>query len=251
MTSNGGTAAADASMPIAELFVTLADTLVDDYDVHDLMSHLVSSCVELFNTIAAALLLLDQRGGLQVIAASGESAQTLEALQVQTAAGPCLDCVATGRAVIVADLDHERARWPAFVEAALSLGFSSATAVPLRLRAQTIGALGLFGDQRRQLSAHEQRLAQALADVATIGILQQRSLHRSGVLSEQLQTALDSRITIEQAKGVLAQLGGVEMDVAYRALRRYARDHNLKLTALATAVVHDEVDRAAVLSSGS
>lgn len=240
---------ADPSVALADVFVTLADTLVDDYDVVDLMDQLVNACAGLFDVAAAGLLLIDQRGGLQVVASSSEQAEILELFQLQSDQGPCLDCIATGLPVTVGDLDDGRQLWPRFVEAAAAGGFRSVHAMPMRLRTETIGGLNLFGSEPRAMTLHEQRLAQALADVATIGILQQRSVHRSTQLAEQLQTALDSRIAIEQAKGVLAQSGQTDMDAAYRSLRRYARDNNLKLGAVAAAVVRNEVDLDAVLAA--
>lgn len=243
-----GTARDRSSIALAEVFVALADSLVDDYDVVDLMDRLVVASVELFDVAAAGLLLVDQRGGLQVVASSSQQARVLELFQLQSDEGPCLDCIRGGSAVTVADLDADAERWPRFAEQAAESGFTSVHAVPLRLRREVIGGLNLFGDQRTALSTHEQRLAQALADVATIAVLQQRSVHRASVLAEQLQTALDSRVAIEQAKGVLAQHGTLDMDAAYRALRGYARDHNLKLSDLAQAVVHNEVDLDAVVA---
>jgi transcriptional regulator with GAF, ATPase, and Fis domain len=248
MTPHEQTIPGDRSVAIADVFVTMADTLVDDFDVVDLMDRLVNACVELFDIAAAGLLLIDQRGGLQVIASSSEEARVLELFQLQSEQGPCLDCIRTGRPVTVGDLDDERERWPQFVTAAADGGFSSVHAVPLRLREETVGGLNLFGSDRQALTTREQRLSQALADVATIGLLQQRSLHRSAMLAEQLQTALDSRISIEQAKGVLAQLGAISMEVAYRTLRKYARDNNLKLSAVAAAVVRNEIDPRTVLA---
>jgi transcriptional regulator with GAF, ATPase, and Fis domain len=237
------------SIALADVFVDLADSLVDDYDVVDLMDRLVTTCVELFDIAAAGLLLIDQRGGLQVVASSSEQARVLELFQLQSDQGPCLDCIKTGRTVTVGDLDSQRQRWPRFVEAAAAGGFHSVHAVPLRLRSEVIGGLNLFGSDSRTLTVHEQKLAQALADVATIGILQQRSTHRAALLAEQLQTALNSRIVIEQSKGMLAQHAGIDMEAAYRALRRYARDNNLKLVAAADAVVQDEVALEAILVS--
>jgi transcriptional regulator with GAF, ATPase, and Fis domain len=243
-----GAAGERRSVALAEVFVALADTLVDDYDVVDLMDRLVHACVELFDIAAAGLLLVDQRGGLQVVASTSEQARVLELFQLQSEEGPCLDCVALGQAITVGDLDDERKRWPRFVDAAAGGGFNAVHAMPLRLRSEMVGGLNLFGSERRALTAHEQRLAQALGDIATIGVLQQRSVHRSALLAEQLQTALDSRIVIEQAKGILAQRGGTDMDEAYRALRQYARDHNLKLSAIAAAVVRDELDPAELIA---
>jgi GAF domain-containing protein len=153
-----------------------------------------------------------------------------------------MDCVRTGAAVTSDNLEDDVGRWPLFVAAARRAGFQSVAALPMRLREQTIGGLGLFVDEPRPMPATNRRLAQALADVATIGILQQRSLHLSHVLSEQLQSALTSRIAIEQAKGVLAERNDLTMDAAFDALRRHARDHNLKLTDVAMAVVTGRLD---------
>ena len=221
---------------LAEMFVVLADTLVDDYDVVDLLHQLVTACVSLLGVTAAGLLLDDQKGNLAVVASSSERMRLLEIFQLQNNEGPCLDCVRTGTAVTSGDLGAEAGRWPLFVPAALDAGFRSVAAVPLRLRSDTIGGLNIFHTAAEPVRPEDQRLAQALADVATIGILQRRSAHRSSMMSEQLQHALNSRVAIEQAKGVLAERHGVEMDVAFDTLRRYSRDHNLKLTDVAHGV---------------
>lgn len=228
---------------LAQAFVTLADTLVDDYDVVDLLDNLVRSSVDLLDATAAGLLLDDQRGGLAVVASSTEETRLLEVFQLQTGEGPCLDCVRTATAVTSADLSLERERWPRFVPAAEAAGFRSVAAVPMRLRGQVVGGLNLFsGPDTPPLGESERALAQALADVATIGILQQRSVHRSVVMAEQLQHALNSRVVIEQAKGVLAERNGLNMEAAFAMLRRYARDHNAKLTEVALRVVRGDAD---------
>ena len=226
----------DREQALADIFVVLADTLVDDYDVVDLLDQLTDACVNLLGVRAAGLLLDDQKGNLAVVASSSDEIRLLEVFQLQTNEGPCLDCIRTGTPVASADLDAERARWPLFVPAALDAGFGSVAAMPMRLRNQTIGALNVFHARAEPVSAKDQRLAQALADVATIGILQRRSAHRSSMMAEQLQHALNSRVVIEQAKGVLAERFAVDMDTAFEALRRYARHHNLKLTETAYAV---------------
>lgn len=227
---------------LAQTFVTLADTLVADYDVVELLDQLVEACVTLLGVTAAGLLLDDQKGSLALLASSSEETRLLEIFQLQNNQGPCLDCVRTGEAVTSADLEADRDRWPAFVPEALEAGFRSVTAVPMRLRDQTIGGLNMFSDTATLLAVDDRELAQALADVATIGILQQRSVHRTSVLAEQLQHALNSRVVIEQAKGVLAERDQVGMEGAFATLRKHARDHNLKLADVALAVVRGSTD---------
>jgi GAF domain-containing protein len=242
LTAGGASAQRLREKTLAETFVLLADTLVDDYDVVDMLDQLVAGCVNLLGVTAAGLLLDDQRGSLALVASSDESSRLLEIFQLQTNEGPCLDCVRTGSAVSSDDLAQDRERWPQFVPAALEAGCRSVVAVPLRLRDQIIGGLNMFHARPEPIPDDDRRLAQALADVATIGILQRRSTHRSSALAEQLQHALSSRVAIEQAKGVLAERSGVGMDEAFDALRRYARTHNLKLTDVAVAVVRGELD---------
>lgn len=226
---------------VAEMFVSLADTLVDDYDVLEVLDQLVRSCVALLDVTAAGLLLDDQRGQLALVASSSEETRLLEIFQLQNNQGPCLDSVRHRVIVTSGDLEGDLDRWPVFVPEALGAGFRSVTAVPLRLRDEVIGGLNMFNATARSLSDADIRLAQALADAATIGILQQRAVHRTSVLAEQLQLALNSRVGIEQAKGVIAERHDVSMDVAFEALRRYARDNNLKLHDVAAGVVRGDI----------
>ena len=222
---------------LAEAFVTLADTLVDDFDVVDFLHELTLRCADVLGVTAAGVLLTDQRGALRVVAASTEQTRLLELLQLQTDQGPCPECFHTGRPVAVADLSAATGRWPSFVAEARRVGFVSVHAVPMRLRTDVIGALNLFGDRTGALDLDTIRLAQALADVATIGMLQARAIRQRDTLAEQLQTALNSRIVIEQAKGVIAERRQVDMDQSFMLLRSTARTNNRRLSELARAVV--------------
>jgi GAF domain-containing protein len=233
---------------LSERFVALADTLVADYDVVELLEGLVRSCVDLLDVDQGGILLTDQRGHLQLVAASSEGARLVELLQLQSEEGPCLECVTTGTPVTAPDLSTQQERWPTFSPAAMSVGFSAVYALPLRLRDQTIGGLNLFTTgARRSLDDDDLRIAQALTDVATIGILQQRSISRSSLLAEQLQSALNSRIVVEQAKGVLAERGHLDMQSAFERLRGHARAHHLRLSDVAASVVRDQLSADAVL----
>ena len=243
MTEQVARGRADRDRALADTFVLLADTLVDDYDVLELFDQLMIASVELIGVAAAGLLLDDQRGSLQVVASSSEETRLLEIFQLLNNEGPCLDCVRSGAPVMSADISAEAGRWPLFAPRALDAGFTAVAALPMRLRDDVVGGLNLF-HSGVEIDADQRRLGQAFADVATIGILQRRTVHRSALLAEQLQFALNSRIVIEQAKGVIAERHAVRMDEAFTALRRHARDNNLKLTDTAAGVVHGEIDPA-------
>jgi transcriptional regulator with GAF, ATPase, and Fis domain len=233
---------------LAERFVWLADTLVDDYDIVELLSRLVSTSIELVDATAAGLLLLDRTGKLQPIASSSEDARMLELFQLQNEEGPCLDSVNTGEVVSVPNLEETLERWPRFSRAALDRGFHSMHAVPLRLRQDRIGGLNLFSASQPPLTMEDHRVVQALADVATIGILQQRSLNTASLLAEQLQSALNSRVFIEQAKGVLAESGGLDMGEAFETLRSFARSSNQRLSDVAQQLVTRQLEASTLLS---
>ena len=228
--------------------MSLADTLVDDYDVVELLSRLVMTSVELLDVTAAGLLLMDGSGTLHPMASSNEDARLLELFQLQNEEGPCLESVRTGDVVNVPDLNEALARWPRFSRAALDRGFHSVHAVPLRLRDERIGGLNLFSADQPPLGKTDHRVVQALADVATIAILQQRSLSVADLLTEQLQNALNSRIVIEQAKGVLAESHGLEMGEAFETLRAHARSTNQRLSDVAEQIVTRQLDAADVLA---
>lgn len=233
---------------LAEAFVGLADTLTADYDVVDLLHRLASESVRFCDVGASGLVLDDQRGSLRVMAASTEQSRLLELVQIQNDEGPCLECSITGEQILAPDLAVESKRWPRFSAEAVRQGFRAVHALPMRLRGETIGALNLFSVQPGALPETALRVGQALADVATIGILHQRAVHRSEILSEQLQTALNSRIIIEQAKGILAEHGRVSTEHAFTRLRRYARDHNRRLSDVAHDVVNGALRVSPVLA---
>ena len=226
---------------LADIFVTLADTLVSDFDVADLFNDLAGACVELLDVSAAGLMLADPRGQLRVMASSSERARVLELMEIQNDEGPCLVCHATGTAVIVDDVAVDRDRWPTFAAEALGLGFRAAYALPMRLRDESIGALNLFHHDPGTVTLAALRIGQGLADIATIAILQRRALERGHELNDQLQEALNSRIVIEQAKGVLAERLKSDMPTAFGALRNYARRTNSRLSDVARAVVAGEL----------
>jgi GAF domain-containing protein len=227
--------------PVERLFVLLADTLADDFDISDVLDHLAHACVELLGATAAGILLADPGAKLRVVAASDESTHLLEVFQLEGKSGPCLEAHDTCRLVAVPDLAAAAERWPEFAERALALGFASVHAFPMRLRSEVIGAVNLFHGSRTTLSPDAVSVAQALADIATISIIQMRLMRERVQVAEQLQLALNSRIVIEQAKGMLAEVGGLDMGRAFDALRRYARDRNLRLTAVADTVVRCEL----------
>lgn len=222
---------------LANAFVGLADTLVADYDVVELAQQLIDNSMTLLPIEAAGIVLGDGTGELHVFASSSEQTRLLELLQVEADQGPCLQAYRTGNAVFIDDLAVDTQRWPAFARRAAEYRFRSVSALPLRLRDERVGALNLFRAQVGPLPATDIAVAQALADVATIGILHQRVITRSELVNQQLQTALNTRVIIEQAKGVLSERGSIDMDQAFNLLRGHARRSRQRLADLAAAVV--------------
>jgi GAF domain-containing protein len=222
---------------LARTFVELADTLVDHFDVVDLLSRLADTCVDVLDVGAAGIMLVAPDGGLRVMASSSEAMRLLELFELQSEEGPCLDCYRTGQPVVNQDLGAADDRWPRFAAEALTSGFHSVHALPLRLRGTVIGALNLFQTDAGGMPQADIDAAQALADVATIAILSHHAAHETQVVTTQLNHALNSRIIIEQAKGILAERRGLDMEQAFKILRHHARDNNLRLTDVASDVV--------------
>jgi GAF domain-containing protein len=232
---------------LAEAFVDLADTLVADFDVIDFLGALTQHCIDLLPVVAVGIMLADHHGQLHVSASSSDQARLVELFELQNDEGPCLDCYRTGRPVTHSDLAADDPRWPHFASEARTAGFRSAHVLPLRHRDNVIGALILFRSDVGGLTPADARLAQALTDVATIGILQERALRQAEVLAEQLQAALNSRVVIEQAMGVLAERGGLDMERAFISLRAYARSNRLRLADVARQVVDGALDATVVI----
>jgi GAF domain-containing protein len=226
---------------LARTFVDLVDTLVDDFDVVDLLTLVADRCVEVLDIAASGLMLVAPEGDLRVVAFSSEAVRVVELFELQAEEGPCLDAFRTGAAIVNQDLANVNGRWPRFVPVALEAGFRSVHAIPMRLRGAVIGALNLFRAEVGDLGEFDLLAAQALADVATIAILHHRAASEAQLVNEQLSLALNSRIVIEQAKGVLAERTGLDMEHAFSRLRKYARDHNLRLVDVAHGVVEGSV----------
>jgi GAF domain-containing protein len=225
---------------LARVFVEVADTLIDEFDLIEFLQLLASRTADLLDASPVGLLLADQRGRLEFMAASDENVKLLELFQVQNQEGPCLEAFLTGAAVVNADLAVACGRWPRFAPRAVEAGFRSVHAFPLRLRAERIGAMNVFSAAvGGRLADSDVQIVQALADVASIGLLQERAITRGELLTEQLQGALNSRVIIEQAKGSLAQARGISVDEAFILIRSHARRHNLRLGDLAQSIIGD------------
>ena len=254
---SGGTAAQPAASgrhdrrgreaALARAFVRLADTLSSDFDVVDFLQGLSADAVEILEAEAAGVMLADPRGGLRLIASSDERMRLLELFEIQGEQGPCLDAFATGQPVQAGAADS-RARWPAFAPRACDAGFQMMCAVPLRLRADTIGALNVFRVDDELFTDSEMDIIQAMGEMAAIGLIQERALRERSLLTEQLQAALTSRVIIEQAKGMLAEYLTLSVDDAFLLLRNYARNRNRKLSHVARDVVNRTIPSAALRS---
>jgi GAF domain-containing protein len=225
---------------LARAFVRLADTLVEEFDVVDFLQSLSSDSVEILGAEAAGVMLADPRGGLRLLASSEERMRILELFEIQGAQGPCLDAFGSGRTV-QANTAEGRSRWPEFAQRASAAGFGAMCAVPLQVRKNVIGALNLFRGTDELFSDDDLEIAQAMAGVAAIALIQERAIRERTLVSEQLEAALHSRIVIEQAKGMLAEYLATSVDEAFILLRRYARDNNQKLTSVAIGVVDRQI----------
>jgi GAF domain-containing protein len=222
---------------LVETFVTLADTLVDDYDVIDFLQVLAEGCVDLLDVTAAGIMLADPEGSLRHAACSSEQMRLVELFELQVEEGPCFDAFRDQTAIVSDSVDDTGRRWPKFAPSAAEHGFVFVSAVPMRLRSRSVGALNMFSNARHALSDSDIRVAQGLADVATIGILQQRAIQDANEFAGHLEYALESRIVIEQAKGVIAEHDHISVDDAFTRIRSFARTNHLLLSATARRIV--------------
>jgi GAF domain-containing protein len=232
---------------LARVFVRLADTLASDFDIVDFLHGLSADAVEVLGADAAGVMLADARGGLRLIASSDERMRLLELFELQGAEGPCLDAFSTGRP-LQANAESSGIRWPVFAQRSSDSGFQMMCAVPLRVRSNVIGAMNLFRATDEPFTDDEMDMAQAMAEMAAIGLIQEKALREHSLLTEQLQAALNSRVIIEQAKGMLAEYLKVTMGEAFKLLRAYARDHNRKLSDVARDVVDRKVTSTALIT---
>jgi hypothetical protein len=237
---------ADVERVIAT-FASLAETLVNEFELADLHGRVVSEAVRLM-PVGAASILLNRNGALELAAASDATVRRLAELELADGAGPCVDAAGDPNPGSVTDVAALASTWPAYGSAFLEAGYRAVHARPLREREKPMGSLNLFSGSRSPLSDCDLQMGQALADIAALAVIRHRQAD-SAALIEQLQTALSSRIVVEQAKGVIGEHAGVDMATAFTALRSYARAHQVKLSAIARAVIDHEIDPRDVLES--
>lgn len=231
---------------IVATFVELADTMVDGFDVVDFLHRLSARCVELLDCAEAGLLLVDAAGVLRVMASSSERSDALDLLQSQNEEGPCFECFQRGRPVFSDDLVADVGRWPMFAPVAVQKGFGSVQAVPMRVRGESVGALNLFRSEVGRIAERDMPLAQGMADIAAIALLQERVVRESRDVVAQLQGALSSRVVIEQAKGVVAERARIGVDAAFARLRAHARSQNRRLSDVAGDLIDGRLEVAAL-----
>lgn len=229
---------------LMDVFVELADSLTEEFEVADFLERLCMRCAELLDVPAAAILLVDRRGELEAVAATDERTRVLAQSALQQTRNPCVECYRSGTARVNIDLtDPAVSRtWRPFAIRAAGAGFRMAHTVPLRVREETAGALTLFHSERVRLWPEDSVLAQALADIATAAVLQQRALEDSRIEAVRFQSVLDALVVIEQAKGVLAERWNSSVEQAFTALSGYARTHRLRVSELAHAVIDGRLD---------
>lgn len=227
---------------IIATFVEFADTMLEDFDIVEFLHRLLERAVELLSCAEAGLLLANAEGALQVMASSSQRSEALELLQSESGTGPCIESYRGSRTVFSEDLEVDRKRWPVFAEAALGSGIGSVHSIPMRVQGDTIGAFNLFRSQVGRIAPHDLPLGQGLADIAAVAILQERATRETRGVVQQLEHALDSRVLIEQAKGILAERAHASMDAAFLGIRAYSRSHNRRLIEVAGDIIENRLD---------
>lgn len=222
---------------INEAFMQATAALMDPYDVVDLLSSLMASCTDIFDAQAGGILVADVIGDLELVASTSEEAQTVEMIIIDAGAGPCIDAFTSGIIVSVPDIATDGGTWPVFQAAALEQGFRSSHAIPMRIQGTVMGVMALLSATPGALDAVDARVAQSLADIATLGIVHERTFRQSEAISEQFHLALDTRILVEQAKGALSARTSVSLTEAFDALRDYARSHSVSLRQVAADTI--------------
>jgi GAF domain-containing protein len=236
---------------IVQTFLELADTIVDEFDVIEFLHRLAERCAELLDCAEAGLLLADAAGALRVMASSSERSEALELLQSQNEEGPCIECYHQRKPVLSENLAADWGRWPTFAPAAIQRGFRSVQAIPMRVRGTTVGAMNLFRSEPGRIGEADLSLGQGMADMAAIGLLQARTVRESRGVIAELQGALNSRVVIEQAKGMLAESAGISVDAAFARLRVYARDHNRRLSDVAHDLIEGRLEADTLVPTSS
>ncbi|MWV49125.1 GAF domain-containing protein [Rathayibacter sp. VKM Ac-2803] len=222
---------------LLETLTAVADTLVDDFDIVEFLHDLVERCAAIFDAVDVGIVLADPHGDLVVMASTSERMHLIEALQLSAGDGPCMESYTTGSAITAGTLDDIQSRWPAFAEGVGESGYQSVHAVPLRLQSETIGSLNFFSDRAGELGPSDVRAAQTIADVATIGLVQQRTVREASVARDQLQLAVKARVLIEQAKGAIAHSRTVDMETAWDILRDLARSRRASVSDTARGII--------------
>lgn len=233
---------------VLDAVVSLVDSLLVDFDVMDLLTELTERSAQLLDVAAAGFLLADPFDQLHMLAATTKQAHGLELFELQTEEGPCVECYGTGQPVSVADLGAAAERWPRFVPAAADAGFASVHAVPMRAAGLVLGTLGLFGTHAGELSDADLLVAQTLAHIACVAILQGQAPTPTTVMP-QLRSALSSRIVVEQAKGFLREILDISVEDAFRLLRAYSHANGEHLTDVARRLMTDRHSRPVMIAA--
>lgn len=226
---------------LAETLVELADTSASEFVDTEYLRTLASRLRILLAPAEIGLIIGAERGRPRLAAATSDRTRDLVTFELQHDDGPCVRAYRNGETVLNQDVSGAEQPWPRFAEKARAVGVRFASALPMRRHADIVGAVGILDARGSTVSAQDIALARTLAEAATIGLRQQRALEVSTQRSTQLQHALDSRIVIEQAKGMVAARLGLSLGEAFGLLRDHSRQHNERLAEVAAKVIRQEL----------